>query len=139
MDMSSIDMSILFGTDASEYFKNVLISSMRGELAVCASGSSTEEDQKAYTRLQSCLQAEVNFDGVQIHAEFGIDRSKLSSDFLKKNSALIDLVESNMDKKNAMFLEDAIYDKIDEERLANAIEPYLYNQINSILGGEVSA
>lgn len=139
MDMSKIDLLMVFGSDTIQYFKDVLMSSMHGELAVCASGSSTEEDQKAYTRLQSCLSAEIEFDGMQIKAKFGIDRDKLSSGFLEKNSGLIDMVESNMNTKNQFFLETAILDKVDEEHLAESIAPYLYEQINATFGGEVSA
>ena len=141
MDINLLD---LFDSEMQDYFKRAMMSMMRSELAICASASSTEEDQKAYIRLVSCLTAEVVFEGSSIKANAGIDESKLTAEFIQKNRGLIDLVNQNFDKKNQFALEEAINDQMDSEDIKERIVryyvfPYIEQTMQNNIGGEMGA
>ena len=138
-----IDLLMLFGYDAIDRFKRNMINWMNSRLAVRASGSSTEEDQKAYTRLASCLTTEIEFSGSQIKCSTGIDRNKLTKEFLEKNGGLIDSVETEFNTGNQFFLQTMVTDEMElpdvESRMTEQIIPFLYTQLNNMFGGEASA
>ena len=134
-----IDALMIFGYEALDYFKRVVLSSMNGELMTRASASPTDEQQSVWTRLASALKVEISFEGSQIKANAGVDRSKLTSNFAEKYSAMIDSVEMDFEKKNNFYLEMAAMDMLEwpeiHDRLMEQIKPYVETELAEVFGG----
>ena len=136
LESLSPDCVMLFGAGSEEDFKMALLVAMRDELAVLASSSSTEEDKKVFNRLLGCLTAEVSYEGPSIKASSGIDESKLPPDFIEKNRGLIDLVNSNLEKKCSFTVEVVATDKIESGNgLTDFVVPMISQLISDAGGG----
>lgn len=133
------DLFSIFGDSSQEYFKNALYRMMRNELSVSAAAASTEEDKKAYNELIHNLSAGISFGIGSINAKAEIDITKLSNKFLSENRGLIDLVNSNFEKKIAFFIESEIYNMLDwtdvQQRIVESAQPDIVEELSALLGG----
>ena len=137
------DLMLIFGADALDRFQRGVMNWMNSRLAVRASGASTEEDQKVFRRLASCLSCSIEFSGSQIKCAAGVDRDKLPSDFSEKYSGIIDSVETEFDNSNTFILETMINDEMEmpdvEARMTELVMPYIETQLSNMFGGGESA
>ena len=133
------DLSSIFGDGSQEYFKNALYRMMRNELSVSAAAASTEEDKKAYNELMHNLSVGISLGIGSINAKAEIDITKLSNKFLSKNRGLVDLVNSNFEKKIAFFIESEIYNMLDwtdvQQRIVESAQPDIVEELSALLGG----
>ena len=133
------DLLSVFGENSPEYFKNALYKMMRNELIVSAAAASTEADKKAYNELTHNLLADVNLGLGAINAKAEIDITKLSNKFISENRGLVDLINSNFEKKIAFFIESEIYNMLDwtdvQQRIVESAQPDIVEELSTLLGG----
>lgn len=133
------DLLSVFGENSTEYFKSALYKMMRNELIVSAAAASTEADKKAYNELTHNLLADVDLGLGAINAKAEIDITKLSNKFLSENKGLVDLINSNFEKKIAFFIESEIYNMLEwtdvQQRIVESTQPDIVEELSTLLGG----
>lgn len=116
---------------SDEEIKDVGKRALLGQLAIGATTSPTEEQQKVCRTARSCIKCEGMVSGSSITSTLEIDESKMPEEMVRKYNGLIELTEQNAEKIFIRDIELLIQDKFEsltaQELLGEAIKEDLFS------------